>query len=199
MAGEPTYGASSPVIDAPIGPEAPNGIWYAGGTANAARASTRHVLEPIEASSGLVPTGFVTGCAMFIRCAALSKVGLFWPELFLYWEDVELCYRLTEAGWKLGVVPAAHLTHMVHGSVPSRLATYYFYRNAVMVAGRHGHARGAARAALALSARAGRRWLACTIKGRRPFPTAETRGLFSGAAAALRGGSRNHRQGSQAP
>jgi hypothetical protein len=199
MAGEPTFGASSPVIDAPIGPEAPNGIWYAGGTANAARASTRHVLEPIEASSGLVPTDFVTGCAMFIRCGALAKVGLFWPELFLYWEDVELCYRLTEAGWKLGVVPAAHLTHMVHGSVPSRLATYYFYRNAVMVAGRHGHARGAARAIVALSTRAARRWAACAVKGLRPFPTAETRGLFSGVAGALRGGGRNHRQGRQAP
>jgi GT2 family glycosyltransferase len=196
MEGDAAFGAVSPVIDAPIGPEAPNGIWYAGGVANAAKASTRHILEPIEPRPGIVPTGFVTGCAMFIRVGALSRTGLFWPELFLYWEDVDLCYRLAAAGWKLGVVPSARITHLVHGSVRSELATYYFYRNAVMVAGRHGHARGAARAIVALSVRAGRRWAACTIKGLRPFPKAETRGLAAGIRAVVGRGSKPGGDGS---
>ena len=187
MEGDAAFGAASPVIDAPIGPEAPNGIWYAGGVANAAKASTRHLLEPIEARPGIVATGFVTGCAMFIRVGALARTGLFWPELFLYWEDVDLCYRLAAAGWKLGVVPSARITHLVHGSVRSELATYYFYRNAVLVARRYGHARGAARAIVALSVRAARRWAACTVKGLRPFPMAETRGLFAGVGAVIRG------------
>jgi len=187
MESDPAYGAASPVIDAPVGPEAPGGIWYAGGTANAARASARHVLEPIDPTPGIVPTGFVTGCAMFIRVAALDRVGLFWPELFLYWEDVDLSYRFVAAGWRLGVVPLARITHLVHGSVHSELATYYFYRNALLVAQRHGHTRGAARAILALTTRAARRWAACTIKGLRPFPTAETRGLLAGMKALFTG------------
>jgi GT2 family glycosyltransferase len=186
MDGDPGCGASSPIIEAPIGRESPRGIWYAGGTANPSRASTRHLLDPIEAAPGIVATGFVTGCAMFIRVSVLPQVGLFWPELFLYWEDVDLCYRLTSAGWTLGVVPTARIVHLVHGSVPSWLATYYFYRNALMVARRHGHARGAARATVALSTRAARRWAACLVKGLRPFPTAETRGLLAGIRAVLR-------------
>lgn len=185
MEAGPGCGASSPIIEAPIGPESPRGIWYAGGTANAFRASTRHLLEPIEAAPGIVSTGFVTGCAMFIRVSVLPQVGLFWPELFLYWEDVDLCYRLAAAGWTLGVVPSARIVHLVHGSVASRLATYYFYRNALMVARRHGHARGAARATVALTTRAARRWAACAIKGLRPFPTAETRGLVAGIREAF--------------
>ena len=187
MEGDPGCGAASPVIDAPIGPEAPNGIWYAGGVADASRASTRHIMAPIEAAPGIVATGFVTGCAMFLRTNALAQVGLFWADLFLYWEDVELSFRLSAAGWKLGVVPSARIMHLVHGSIPSRLATYYLYRNALMVASRYGHARGAARATVALSTRAVRRWAACIVKGLRPFPTAETRGLFAGAAAVLSG------------
>jgi GT2 family glycosyltransferase len=196
MEAEPSYGATSPVIDAPIGPESPNGIWYAGGRADPARASASHLFEPLDAAQPVVPTGFVTGCAMFLRCSALDRVGLFWPELFLYWEDVDLSLRLRDAGWNLGVVPAAHLRHMIHGSVSSRIVSYYSYRNALLVARRHGRARGATRAAAALSVRAGRRWLACTLKGQRPFPTAETRGFIAGLAAILRGSGRSLASGS---
>jgi GT2 family glycosyltransferase len=187
MEREPAYGAASPVIESPIGPDSPKGIWYAGGSANAARASTVHLHEPIEAADGIVPTGFVTGCAMFLRSSALVQAGLFWPQLFLYWEDVDLSYRLSVAGWKLGVVPSARLHHLGHGSVQSEVASYFFYRNALLVARRQGHARGAARAVVTLSSRAGRRWVACALKGYRPFPIAETRGLLAGIAANLWG------------
>ncbi len=187
MESEPGYGAVSPLIEAPVGPESPKGIWYAGGIADVARAWTGHFLERLEPTGRIIPTGYITGCAMFLRARALQQAGLFWSGLFLYWEDVDLSYRLVRTGWKLGVVPSARLTHMVHGSMRSEIANYYFYRNAVMVARRHGHAQGMTRAVVTLSFRAGRRWVACVVRGHRPFPTAETRGLLAGIAASLRG------------
>lgn len=186
MESHPRCGASSPQIEAPVGPESPRGVWYAGGEADLRRVTTSHTLDLLDTGDLLVSTGFVTGCAMFLRTRALAETGLFWERLFLYWEDVELCLRLRAAGWHLGVAPAARIRHEVHGSVGSALANYYYYRNAVLVAQRRSGARGAVRAFLALCSRAGRRWLACIIKGRRPWPTAETRGLLAGVAGVLR-------------
>jgi GT2 family glycosyltransferase len=190
MESDPRCGASSPQIEAPVGPESPRGVWYAGGETDLRRVTTSHTLDLLDTGAVLVSTGFVTGCAMFLRTRALAETGLFWERLFLYWEDVELCLRLRAGGWHLGVAPAARIRHEVHGSVGSALANYYYYRNAVLVAQRRSGARGAVRAFLALWSRAGRRWLACIIKGRRPWPTAETRGLLAGVAGVLRGHAR---------
>jgi GT2 family glycosyltransferase len=198
MDSDPRCGASSPQIEAPVGDEAPRGVWYAGATVDLRRVSTKHALDLVETGDLLVPTGFVSGCAMFLRLGAVTEVGPFWQWLFLYWEDVELSLRLSAAGWGLAVAPAARIRHLVHGSVQSAVARYYYYRNATLVARRCLGVRGAARAFLALFSRAGRRWLACTIKGRRPWPGPETRGLFAGAGAVLRGVGRNRREGSPA-
>src|SRR5450759_1742643 len=187
MESDPRCGAAGPQITAPIGSESPRGVWYAGGAADLRRVTTSHALDLLDTDAPLVPTGFVNGAAMFMRTRALAETGMFWERLFLYWEDVELSFRLRAAGWHLAVAPAARIHHAVHGSVRSAVAEYYYYRNAILVAQRRSGARGGVRAFLALGSRAGRRWVACLIKGRRPWPTAETRGLFAGATAVLRG------------
>lgn len=187
MESDPSCGAASPQIEAAVGPNSPRGVWYAGGVADLRRVVTQHTHDLLETDAPLVSTDFVSGCAIFLRTRALAEVGMFWERLFLYWEDVELSFRLRAAGWHLAVAPAARIHHVVHGSVTSAVAEYFYYRNAILVAQRQLGPRGGVRAFLALGSRAGRRWLACLIKGRRPWPTAETRGLFAGATAVLRG------------
>ena len=185
MERETDFGMLSPQIDAPVGPESPLGIWYAGGTVNLARVTTKHELVPAVSILKVVPTDFVTGCAPFFRCRALDQTGLFWAALFLYWEDVDLSFRMRQAGWSLGVVPAARIVHFVHGSVQSKVVRYYYYRNAILVADRHLHKRGAAQAFLSLATRALRRLGASVLKRDGPLPTAETRGLLAGMASVL--------------
>ncbi len=185
MERETDYGIMSPRIDAPVGPESPFGIWYAGGTANLAKVTTRQETMASDSPLAVVPTGYITGCAMFIRCRALAETGLFWAPLFLYWEDVDLSFRMRRAGWRLGVVPAARVFHIIHGSVASGVVRYYYYRNAILVANRHLHARGAAQATLSLAVRASRRCAASILKRDGPFPFAEARGLLVGVAATI--------------
>lgn len=187
MESDPRCGAAGPQVTAPIGPESPRGVWYAGGAADLRRVTTSHALDLLDTDAPLVPTGFVNGAAMFMRTRALAETGMFWERLFLYWEDVELSFRLRAAGWHLAVAPAARIHHAVHGSVRSAVAEYYYYRNAILVAQRQSSPRGGVRAFLALGSRAGRRWVACLIKGRRPWPTAETRGLVAGLLDVVRG------------
>src|SRR4029077_10494994 len=41
----------------------------------------------------------VNGAFMLMRRAALDEVGLFDEGYWMYMEDLDLCYRLHEAGW----------------------------------------------------------------------------------------------------
>jgi GT2 family glycosyltransferase len=177
-------GVTSPEIDAPIGPEAPTGVWYAGGTVSLTRAETHHVQRTLGRAPAVVVTAFVTGCAMFMRCEALEHAGVFWERLFLYWEDVDLSLRFRSAGWGLGVVPSATITHFAHGSVRSDIAVRYYVRNAILVARRHGSLCVVARALTSLGVKLARGWGSALLR-RRAMPCAETLGLLAGAALAL--------------
>lgn len=43
--------------------------------------------------------GWLTGACLLLRTAALDEVGVFDPRYFLFFEDADLCRRLTNAGW----------------------------------------------------------------------------------------------------
>jgi GT2 family glycosyltransferase len=178
------YGILSPWISAPVGPEAPSGIWFSGGRVLLARAETRHLLEPAQ-GRGPLDSEYVTGCAMFIRCGALAETGLFWERLFLFWEDVDLSLRMRRAGWRLGVVPATHIRHEIHGSIASATQDYFHFRNAPVVVGRFATP-GAALSGLAfLMGGVARRWARAFLR-RRPAPIAATRGLLVGLVLAVK-------------
>ncbi|MBN1460648.1 MAG: glycosyltransferase family 2 protein [Armatimonadetes bacterium] len=49
--------------------------------------------------------------ALGIRRRALDEVGLFDEDFPLYFNDVDLCYRLREAGWRIAFEPAAKVLH----------------------------------------------------------------------------------------
>jgi GT2 family glycosyltransferase len=51
------------------------------------------------------------GAALMIRRAALNQVGLLDERFFLYYEEVDLCLRLKQAGWRAVFVPDATITH----------------------------------------------------------------------------------------
>ncbi|MBA2609708.1 MAG: glycosyltransferase family 2 protein [Actinobacteria bacterium] len=55
----------------------------------------------------------VSGAAALWRRAALDSVGPdpWWAWLFVYWDDVEIAWRLRRRGWTFGHTPAATATH----------------------------------------------------------------------------------------
>ncbi len=76
---------------------------------------------------GFVPEGDVheidagTAACLMFRRSAIDEVGPFDPDYFMYGEDLDLCFRLKQAGWKIFYVPAAVATHIKGAS--SRQAT----------------------------------------------------------------------------
>lgn len=55
----------------------------------------------------------LAGAALLLRRAALDDVGLFDERFFMYYEEVDLCLRLRQRGWKVVFVPEAIVPH--HG------------------------------------------------------------------------------------
>ena len=147
----PDAGILSPLIAYPDG-----GLWYAGGTVDTRSFAVSHLSAP-PASPEPFETGYVTGCAMFVRAAALEAVGLPDASLFLYFEDVDLSLRVRQHGWRLMVVPAALVTHDVERRdgrrVFSPTSVYFITRNRLVLAGRRGALLRALPAALAWSLR----------------------------------------------
>jgi GT2 family glycosyltransferase len=56
---------------------------------------------------------WVSGAAMLLRRKALKQIGSMDEDYFLYSEDVDLCWRLQEAGWATFYVPSAVIWHHV--------------------------------------------------------------------------------------
>jgi N-acetylglucosaminyl-diphospho-decaprenol L-rhamnosyltransferase len=54
---------------------------------------------------------WVMGAALVLRREALDEVGLFDEEFFLYSEEVDLQFRLAQAGWEVHYFPEATVVH----------------------------------------------------------------------------------------
>jgi GT2 family glycosyltransferase len=54
---------------------------------------------------------WVSGAAILIRRSALEQVGAFDEEFWLYGEELDLCTRLRDAGWKVLATPELEIVH----------------------------------------------------------------------------------------
>jgi N-acetylglucosaminyl-diphospho-decaprenol L-rhamnosyltransferase len=82
--------------------------------------------------------GFCGGAAL-LRKAALDEVGGFDRELFLYYEDTDLSWRLRAAGWTVRYCEPAVARHLHAASSDSASPLFRFYntRNSLVVFARH--------------------------------------------------------------
>ncbi len=67
------------------------------------------ILIPIGRSG---PADWVTGASVMLRAAALKESGLFDDGFFLYFEEVELMWRLTRAGWSVRHEATSRVAHV---------------------------------------------------------------------------------------
>ncbi len=67
----------------------------------------------------------IKGACLLLRSEALDEVGLLDDRYFMYTEEMDLCYRLSRAGWELWWVPQATIMH--HGEASSRQVSEQMY------------------------------------------------------------------------
>jgi len=77
------------------------------------------------------PVDAVNGAFMLCRRSALDEVGLFDEGFWMYMEDLDLCYRFSEAGWTTWYEPTVKVIHVkagTSGPVRSVRLNYAFHR-----------------------------------------------------------------------
>ncbi len=83
-----------------------------------------------------VPLFWACGSAMFLRLEAVRRVGFLDPEYYMHMEEIDLCWRLHLAGYKVMAVPASVVYHYSGRSLPAasyRRAYLKHRNNLVMV------------------------------------------------------------------
>ena len=82
--------------------------------------------------------GFCGGAAA-LRSSTLREVGMFDAELFLYYEDTDLSWRIRAHGWDIHYVPeaVAHHLHAASSDPSSARFRYFNTRNSLRVYVRH--------------------------------------------------------------
>lgn len=55
--------------------------------------------------------GWLQGAALVLRRQTLEEVGPLDENIFMYGEDVEICYRTRQAGWQVMLLPQAQIIH----------------------------------------------------------------------------------------
>lgn len=140
--------------------------------------------------------GFCGGAAL-LRRDALESVGGFDADLFLYYEDTDVSWKLRAAGWGIRYVAdaVAEHRHAASSDAASPLFRYYNTRNSLIVAWRHAPWPVVARA----TARQTAGLVLAAARGSEPAPVlrARARGLRDAARRVL--GERHRRRGAPRP
>ncbi|WP_294470645.1 glycosyltransferase family 2 protein [uncultured Bacteroides sp.] len=79
-------------------------------------------------------TPYLHGAALMVKREAIEKVGLMPEVYFLYYEEVDWCTRMTDAGYELWYEPRCTVFHKESQSTGqlSKLRTYYMTRNRLL-------------------------------------------------------------------
>jgi hypothetical protein len=112
-------------------------IWYAGGVLDWKNVyGINRGVDEVDKGQhdALSLTDFATGNCMLINLKALSKVGKFNEDYYMYLEDVELSIRLRKKGWDVIYAPKAVLWHKVAQSsaIGGGLNDYFITRNRLL-------------------------------------------------------------------
>lgn len=82
-----------------------------------------HVTKPVEAE-------WITAACLGVRRAVIDQVGLFDENFFLYFEDIDWCVRMRQAGWQVVYNPEVQVMHLGGYSQPQRdIANQLYYKS----------------------------------------------------------------------
>jgi GT2 family glycosyltransferase len=100
---------------------------------------SRRNLPALDAQETPLDVDWVSGACMLVRREALDQVGGMDERFFLYWEDADLCRRLTDVGWRIVYFPGATIVHAggrssIHAY---RESLYAFHRSALFLFRKH--------------------------------------------------------------
>ena len=96
-------------------------VWFNGGEIDKKRFTAGHTPYKLD---------FLSGCCLLIKSEVFKKIGFFDEQYFMYYEDVDFCFRAKKAGFKLGIAEKAIVYHQKKKTKKGiKLMNYYLARN----------------------------------------------------------------------
>lgn len=88
----------------------------------------------IDISCDFIPLDWLMCACLMLRHKAIKDVGQFDENFFFYFEDIELCQRLKDKGWKLYLIPKLSVIHIQHQGIKllSQKTRKAIYRRSVL-------------------------------------------------------------------
>lgn len=107
----------------------PDEIWQAGALFFKKNFNYRQILDFDKSSNTFVDADYVPGSSFFIRKEVIDSIGLLDANYFAYREEADYCWRVKQAGFKVGFLPNTRILHKVGKSSTSLLKQYLRFRN----------------------------------------------------------------------
>lgn len=109
----------------------------------------------------------IKGACLLLRRSALAAVGLLDERYFIYTEEMDLCYRLAQAGWSLWWVPQSRVVHYGASSTSQLADEMYLqlYRSKGQFQEKFWGRRGLRRFVWAIKIAYAPRWLVAVLFG----------------------------------
>ena len=97
-------------------------------------ACLKHYIVALPVQRQIVRPQWTSFACVLVKGEVLRQVGLMDDGYFMYFEDIEFCYRARKAGWDIVHNPEARVVHLRGGSSPvkektrlkKRLPRYYY-------------------------------------------------------------------------
>lgn len=87
----------------------PGSVWFAGGNFRFLTCD----IPNIENYDDECEVDFITGCIHFFRTDALKKIGLYNPTYAAGYDNLEICFRAKNSGYKVFYLPQSEIWHKV--------------------------------------------------------------------------------------
>ena len=97
------------------------------------------IFDTMEADDGQYDNArdvfWATGAALMLRRSALDEVGTLDEQFEMHMEEIDLCWRLQRAGYRVRVAPDSEVYHIGGASLPkgNPRKTYYNFRNSLLM------------------------------------------------------------------
>lgn len=96
----------------------------------------RNQLIPPETEQTIFDVDYIAACSALVRVDAVSRSGIMDERFFLHWDDIDLCLRISKAGYRIVAVSTSKIYHEVEkGSNP--VLAYYDIRNGLLAISKH--------------------------------------------------------------
>ncbi|HMQ68093.1 MAG TPA: glycosyltransferase family 2 protein [Ignavibacteria bacterium] len=97
--------------------------------------NTLYISEKEKEYGDIKEVDWVTGAAIMIKKDTFEKVNGFDDDYFLFYEDADICKRLTDAGYRIYFYPGSDIIHYKGENVNSEFqsATYYYSKESQLL------------------------------------------------------------------